>query len=150
MYVKTDSAALHLEMVEAFGLPVPASEEMAEVFSGYHVGSGPRYWHYDPLKKLWDVKSEAILNSRVAPSSSWDEKERGEIARALADLDLMSPPTFPENTEQKASEPPFIYGSYIFAWVFLPELKRWSLAPLGKFVSTLKLRELESTSPIRA
>lgn len=134
MYVTTESAALHLEMIEAFGLPVPASEEMAEVFGGYHVGNGPRYWHYDPHKQLWDVKSESTLNARVAPSASWDEKERGEIARALSELDSMGSPPFPENTEQKASEPPFIYGSYVFAWTFVPELKRWSLAPLGRFV----------------
>lgn len=122
-------------MLEAFGLPTPASSEIAEVFGWYHVGNGPRYWHFDPQKQLWDVKSERTLHSKVAPCANWSDKERGEIASALAELNMMEPPRFPDKAEDKVWEPPFLFGPYMFAWVFVPELKRWSLAPLGKFDS---------------
>lgn len=133
MYVTTSSAALHLEMEEAFGLPTPTNPEVVEVFGFYHVGNGPRFWKFDPQKQLWDVISERTLGSTVAPCANWDEDERDEIARVLAGLDMMGTPPFPEEMERKIWEPPFIHESCIFAWVFLPELKRWSLAPLGKF-----------------
>lgn len=132
MYVTTDAAALHLEMIEAFGLPVPENPVIAEVFGGYHVGNGPRFWHYDPHKQLWDVKSERTLHSRVAPRAEWSEVETKEIASTLAQLDMMGSPPFPEDVEIEHWEPAFIYQSCIFAWVFFPDLRRWSLAPLGK------------------
>lgn len=133
MYVTISSAALHLEMTEEFGLPTPTNSEISEVFGDYHVGNGPRFWFFDPQKQLWDVISERTLHSTVAPCANWDEQERSEIARVLVGLDMMATPPFPEETEQKIWQPPFIHAAYIFAWVFLPELKRWSLAPLGKF-----------------
>lgn len=133
MYVTTDSAALHLEMIDAFGLPTPASSEIAEVFGWYHVGNGPRYWHFDPHKQLWHVRSERTLHSRVGPCTSWNDQERTEIASALAELNMMEPPRFPDKPDDRMAEPPFLFGSYMFAWLYVPELKRWSLAPLGKF-----------------
>lgn len=133
MYVTTSAAALHLEMVEAFGLPTPTNPKVAEIFGDYHVGSSPRFWKFDPQKQLWDVKSERTLYSTVAPCADWTDDERDEIAHAMVALNMMEAPPFPEKTEQKIWEPPFIHESCIFAWVYLPELKRWSLAPLGKF-----------------
>lgn len=133
MYVTTGSAALHLEMVEEFGLPTPTNPEMAEVFGDYHVGNGPRFWKFDPQKQAWDVKSERTLYSTVAPCAGWTKDERFEIAHALAGLRMMATPPFPENVDQKIWEPPFIHDSCIFAWVFLPELKRWEIAPIGKY-----------------
>ena len=147
MYVTTESAALHLEMIEAFGLPTPASSEIAEVFGGYHVGNGPRFWHFDPHKQLWTVRSERTLHSRIGPSKSWNDEERAEIASALSDLSMMEPPRFPDNVDEKASEPPFLFGSYVFEWTYLPELKRWSLAPLGKFAGKRDTPDVQAALP---
>lgn len=130
---KTFSDHLHQEMMEDFGLPTPSQSYFEEVFGCYHVLDETRYWTFDPINRLWDVKVEENRPAKlIAAPASWTAKDRKDVWKRLRDLSYFAPPSLPRDPTRKMTGKPFVYDGWLFAWTFLPELRRWELAPLDK------------------
>jgi hypothetical protein len=135
MQVDLDSVELHIEMLEAFGLPTPADPQMKEAFGWYHCGTGedegPKYWFFDPSTTAWSVNKGG---SRLTPFpySAWCDADRIEAGEKQSQLSMMAPPQKPADVSVPAQSSPFLYEGWLFAWFFFPELKRWELAPLER------------------
>ena len=120
-------------MVEDFGLPTPSQCYFDEVFGWYHVPNETRYWTFSPRKRQWDVKVEETRATKlITAPASWTAKDRSDVWRKLKDLSFLTPPSLPRNPAKKVSKKPFVYDGWFFAWTFIPELRRWELAPLDK------------------
>lgn len=132
MYVTVESAEIHVDLVQTLGLPTVTDPLHVELF-GYHYIDTLIHWAFDPVTQAWDVKRErARPGIDLLPCDLWTDEEGREVSAKIALLNNMAAPPFPADVRKKLTEPPFLYEGWLFAWTFIPELKRWELAPLGK------------------
>lgn len=131
MYVELASVSLHAQLVEHFGLPEPTSSEMKELFGYYHFDNDTRYMSYDPRNQTWSVKSPNPSRSMRSDYDDVPRNKRAEFKECCHLLAMFSPQCKPADPSVATRGESFIHSSWIFAWFWFPELKRWELACLG-------------------
>jgi len=134
MYVSTDHALSFSKLEASFGVPVPTSG-MVEVFGVY---CGPYhwcYWSFNPRTQIW--ARHEIGYSRVAPEYDGILDEDREPYRKASDwLAELAPPALPDDRTMPQREGAFLYMGFLFQWLFIPELGRWEMLPLGRYDGT--------------
>ena len=128
--VSTDALELVAAVNEHWGLPTPHDASRREVFGDYGAPSGGGFLRYDPTTAGWDRLEEDTSIGLFA--CDWPIEDQLEVSMLIESLKPYRPSAYPDNRSQKASQPPFLYQGWTFAWVFVPELRRWELAPLGR------------------
>lgn len=125
MYIEIDSAPLFFRIVERFGLPEVTSRHEDEVFGSYPAdGERLAFLRYSPANERWDVFADP------APGDdAWVSNEQIELAFIQALEERLRPPP-PEDRSRRVQREPFVYSGGRYAWTFLPELRRWAVAPL--------------------
>lgn len=107
-------------------LPCLKDENCSEIFARDPQGS--RHY-YDAETKLWSRKEDSSAENILL--SDWSSDQEFEALMIMEDLCLMAPDSFPSDCTKISRQAAFIYQDWKFYWVFVPELRRWSLAPVG-------------------
>lgn len=118
--VSSDDLGLLAVVEKEWGLPTPQNPREREIVGPYHADGARGYLLYEPDNGSWGAFT-ANDGRRDWPS-----------AELINFLDGSYPTSLPTDLDREARDPSFTYEGYRFAWVFIPVLKRWELAPLGR------------------
>lgn len=128
--VSTDALELVAAVNEHWGLPTPRDASRREVFGGYSAQTCGGFLLYDPTTEGWDRLDEDTSIGLFA--SDWRIEDQLKVSMLMESLEPYRPSAYPDDRGRTVRQPPFLHQGWEFAWVFVPELKRWELAPTGR------------------
>lgn len=129
MYVNTADALSFTKLEEAFGIPSTTSG-MIELFGQYCGPDHWCFWAHDPDAKLW--KRHEIID-RTPEFAGITREEQERFRQVFQELSELAAPPMPRNISVICRGKPFLYTSFMFQWIFIPELGRWEILPLGRY-----------------
>ncbi len=120
------------EIVELVGMPEPSKQTSDELIGPYMLGcrSGFVMYHADDASWSWVSGSRMFVNSDDIDGLT--EENRLKMIEVFDEVKEYPPIALPEDRSKVTLGRPFICNDWRFAWAFMPELKRWELAPLGR------------------
>lgn len=129
MFVDIESAPLHLNLEDAFGLPELPSKTENHVFGPYQLGGESLFWRYNASTQVWSVASatSAAYTPYLEVEPAVHERliDTMEVLRSLPRPGFCSTPNVTVRGEE------FTFNGWRFAWYWLAELGRWELAEHG-------------------
>lgn len=130
--IVTESDNIKERMLGWFGHPNPTETQHTEVFGWYHADNETRYLAYDPVDGSYDVLTSDNQWLYPVLSGEWEEDDLEEIRQCLDSLQFLPRPSFPDDLTVVSRSDPFAYEGWLFAWFFVPELRRWELGVLER------------------
>jgi len=119
-------------MVQYFGLPNPTEREYEEIFGWYHADGDTRYWAYNPQTTAFHIVSTDGQWIRPELAGEWGEADLEEIRQKMDSLQFLPRPPLPDDPTIAVRGEPFAYEGWLFAWFFVPELRRWELGTIER------------------
>lgn len=123
---------LHENMAQWFGLPEPRERDYEQVFGWYHAADDTRYWVHNPRDGSFRVVTSDGQWMRPTLAGDWEEDDLEGIRQHMDSLQFLSRPPLPDDLAGKHQSDPFTYEGSLFAWFFVPELRRWELGVLER------------------
>ena len=114
-----------------FGIPTPQDAGTDEVFGPYLGSSGEGFLVYNG--KRGDLSYRGMCDCTtplLASADIYQDADREQIVEMIHELRSTAPTYVPAQKGITVGRP-FFYERWQFAWLFVPELQRWELAPLG-------------------
>lgn len=136
MYVNTTNAFGFSRLKDNFGIPQTTSD-MIELFGQYCGNDHWCFWMYDPEAQFW---SRHEIVCRMPEFEGITREERDAFQKVNEQLAELPAPPLPADRSTVHREKPFLYKGFTFQWLFIPELGRWEILPLGRYDSATSQR----------
>jgi hypothetical protein len=119
-------------IVRTTGMPTPRYEMEDEIIGPYKHDNQEGFLKYHAGESAWSWINcdEPIPGIAEMPGVQGDSLL--ELREALYTLSSLTPMELPDDRTKLIMGEAFTYAEWRFAWAFVPELKRWELAPLGR------------------
>jgi hypothetical protein len=132
MNIKVDIDAVTFvgKLIEQFGMPTVQDEGYDELVGPYSVYDDSGYLKYSAATRTWYKVEETVRDGgALMPFDGMRAEERDDVWTLISMANHAPPKRFPADTSKATLLNPFVYQGRLLAWMFVPELKRWELAP---------------------
>ena len=131
MHVQLNSAAIHVALEEAYGLPQPNEMGDEELFGPYKLPEGEFFWIWDGGLQVWRIEP-AQTPSKFGFIPIYDPTTSDpKIEPLIENLAFFAIPEWPNKPGSHVDKIYFSYGGYLFKWLRIDAVKRWVLVPIG-------------------